>query len=353
MRLGEAVQGLPVSPRARIGLGDAPEPSVLVFADGDDTGISRLVECLRSQTSVVWWKFGEPDVGVSVDVDVDDVWLEQPGAIVTSGDFARARVIIYRRRFHFPRPLVLSSLSAEADRSFAEREWSSLIDAILIREEQRSQAVWLNSPSASLRCNNKLSLMLRAADWGLLMAPFRVSAPVRLPPDAPGGIVTKAISTDERIDASRYLTTALVPPATLEEINGTHLGTPCLLQHRIYPQSELRIFQILGETLAVTLRPSSDHIDIRYSSPREMAPRLAAVSPELGSALADFVTSQQLRFCAFDVLVTDDNRFFLVDVTPNGSWDYFEDAEAPVISEALARAVAKYLVAQQEPGSVQ
>jgi hypothetical protein len=225
----------------------------LVFADRDDTGVARLVERLRREIPVKWWKFGEPDTSVSVSVDCDDIWLQQRGTTVTQADFARARVIIYRRRFHFPRSLVTSSLATDADCSFSEREWTSLIDAILIREEQRSHALWMNSPSATLRCNNKLSLLLRAADAGFLMAPFCVSTPVRFPPDAPSGLVTKAISTDERIDSSRYLTTALVPPEILQEIYGVHLGTPSLFQHRIQAQSELRIFQILGSLPLIIL----------------------------------------------------------------------------------------------------
>jgi hypothetical protein len=178
------------------------------------------------------------------------------------------------------------------------------------------------------------------------MAPFCVSTPVRFPPDAPSGLVTKAISTDERIDSSRYLTTALVPPEILQEINGVHLGTPSLFQHRIQPQSELRIFQILGDAIAVWLKPSVDNVDIRYSSAREMAPLMTEISPELRSNLERFTKSQQLSLCAFDMLLADDSRLYLVDITPNGSWDYFEDDEAPAISEALAKVVAKKVVAQ-------
>ena len=178
------------------------------------------------------------------------------------------------------------------------------------------------------------------------MAPFRVSTPVRFPSRALNGVVTKAISADERIDSSRYLTTALVPPETLQEIENVHLSTPCLLQHRIQVQAELRIFQILEDTIAVRLKPSADHTDIRYSSAREMAPHMTEISPELRSTLKHFTKSQQLCFCAFDILITDDSRQFLVDITPNGSWDYFEDDEAPAISEALAKVVANKVVAQ-------
>ena len=183
---------------------------------------------------------------------------------------------------------------------------------------------------------------------GLSIAPFRISTPAELPPSPQHGLVTKAISTDERIDANRYLTTMLVSEAKLVEIEGAHLATPCLLQHRIQPRTELRVFFILGETIALALRPSPEHIDIRYSSAEEMAPRFVAVPPELGSSLRDFARTQQLNFCAFDILETDGGRQFLVDVTPNGSWDYFENAEAPRISEALAQAVTSHIAAKRE-----
>jgi hypothetical protein len=73
---------------------------------------------------------------------------------------------------------------------------------------------------------------------------------------------------------------------------------------------------------------------------------MTEISPELRSNLERFIKSQQLSLCAFDMLLTEDSRLYLVDITPNGSWDYFEDDEAPAISEALAKVVAMKAVAQ-------
>jgi hypothetical protein len=318
-------------------------PAVLLLADADDIGVARLAAQLPAELSVVWWRFGLPESSVSVDVDQHDFHLEQPGACLRSSDFRSARLIVHKRRVHQPRPLVASELSCVEDHDFSEREWTSLIEGLLLAEEQRCGAVWLNPPSTVLSTANKMSLMMRASRAGLPVPSFRVSTPVKLPAPRPDGLVTKAVSTDERIDATRYLSTTLVPADMLDAVAGCRTPTPCLLQQYIPPAYELRVFYVLGQVFTLALTPSAEHVDIRHLAAADMQPRAHELPRELAVALSDFTRLVGLNYCTFDLLVPHDGPVALVDITPNGAWDYFESASAPTLTQLMAATIETHV----------
>jgi len=315
------------------------EPSVLVLADHDDAGVSRLVASLAARLEVIWWRFGLPEDSISVDVDGDGFRLEQPGASVCSFDLRRAPVIIYRRRLLHPRSLVSSELPSLENRGFSEREWTSLIDGLLLAEERHSHSTWLNSPSATLLTNNKLSLLLFAAGAGLPVPPFSVSTPVRFPPTSRPSLVTKAISSDERIDATRYFSTARLSEEDFKSLPGARIPTPTLLQEYVPASVELRVFYALGEFLTLALTPSGEHVDIRHAPRAKLSPRPHDLSPELRKVLGDLASSFDLGYCTFDLAVPEDGPAALLDITPNGDWDYFESDAAPVVTEFLTERI--------------
>jgi glutathione synthase/RimK-type ligase-like ATP-grasp enzyme len=316
-----------------------PRPSVILLADADDLGVARLASELAARQSVVWWQFGLPESSVCVDADHTRFCLGQPGATLRSTDFQSASIVLYKRRVNQPRPLVASDLDHEPDRAFSEREWTSLIEGLLLAEQHRGTSEWLNPPSAVALTANKFSLLLRAARAGLDVPAFRVSSPVKFPDGAGARVITKAISTDEQIDVERHLTTTLLPPATLERIVGAQLGTPPLLQEYVAPVLELRVFFVLGRILAYALTPSAEHVDIRHTTAEAMAPRRYELTEQLTAALRDFAVQLNLNYCTFDLLVPNRGPPALIDVTPNGAWDYFETASSPIITRQIAQVI--------------
>lgn len=317
------------------------EPTVVVLADADDVGVSRLVSNLAARLRVQWWRFGLPETCVSIDLDDDGFHVEQPGAELCSTDLARAPVIVFRRRLLQPRPLVTSGLTSSADRAFSEREWTSLIEGLLLAEERRIGATWLNSPSATILSMNKLSLLLHAAREGLPLPAFSVSTPVRFPPSVGEDIVTKAISSDERIDGERYFSTTLLSADDLRDLAGVRVPTPTLLQEYVPPHLELRVFYVLGEFLSLALTPSHEHVDIRYAPAGELTPRPHDLSLDLRTSLADVARTFGLHYCTFDLVVRRDGSPTLIDITPNGGWDHFETDEDPIVSGFVADMIVK------------
>jgi hypothetical protein len=316
----------------------------LVFADVDDAGASRLVSNLAKRLEVTWWRFGLPESEISVHVDDGTRYrLEQPNAKLTPDVLRKASVIIYRRRLLQPRPLVVSNLPSPEDRGFSEREWSSLLHGLLLSAERNSQPTWINKPSATLVTENKLSLLLLAVSYGLPVPPFSISTPVRLPQTRSDGLVAKAISSDERIDATRHFSTALIPSQDLRDLPGADIPTPSLLQQYIQPRVELRVFYALGEFLSLELTPSDEHVDIRHVPRDQLAVRPCELPAELREGLVKLTHALDLAYCTFDLVVPRDGPPALVDITPNGDWDYFESDAHPTVSDFLADVIVAHV----------
>jgi glutathione synthase/RimK-type ligase-like ATP-grasp enzyme len=312
---------------------------VLVLADGDDVGVSRLVSALARRLPVTWWRFGLPESSISVQLDGAGFELDQPGAVLRSSHIHDAPIVIYRRRLMQPRPLVVSDLAAAEDRGFSEREWASLIEGALLAAERAGSSIWLNSPSSTLLSANKLALLLHAVRAGLPVPAFSASTPVCFPSTAGRQLVAKSISADEQIDVSRFFSTALLSNEDLRALPGTRLPAPSFLQEYVQAGTELRVFYILGEFFALALTSSRDHVDLRYEPSANLAPKTHQLAPALRDALAGVARAFALGYCTFDLLVPADGEPVLIDVTPNGDWDYFESDAAPVVTEFLAEAI--------------
>ncbi len=321
--------------------------SILVLADEDDVGVSRLVTRLKQRQEVSWWRFGVAEEKVAADVSVGDFSLSQADVTLKSDDFATADIVIYKRRWLQPRPLVRSGLTTGSDRTFSEREWQSLVDGVLLEQEHCGNALWLNAPSAWARTDNKLSLLLRAVRMGLPVPPFRISTPIRFPANgAAGEVVTKAISANEEIEPTRHFSTVRLGVDEMADLRDNHVTTPSFLQEYVEPEYELRVYSVLGEMVTVRLNASPEHVDIRHSAREQMRPRLDCLPSSLEASLTALARDLSLNYCAFDLIAGVDGEIKLVDITPAGSWDYFETPDDPFLSNAFAEIVEGHLSAR-------
>jgi glutathione synthase/RimK-type ligase-like ATP-grasp enzyme len=317
--------------------------TILVLADEDDVGISRLITRLEQGHLVKWWRFGVAETDVTVDVAENGFYLSQLDTTLESGDFDAADIVIYKRRWLQPRPIVRSGLNGRANRAFSEREWTSLFEGLLGEQERRGDALWLNAPSAWGNSSNKLSLLMYAVRVGLPVPPFRISTPIRLPAAAASDVVAKAISADEEIEPTRYFSTVRLQESETSELRDRHVTTPSFLQEYVEPTCEFRAYFILGKMITIRLRPSAGHVDIRHAAREEMSPTVDRLPAPLEAALAAFADDFELNYCAFDLIAPVEGEPVLIDITPAGSWDYFETQDDPFLSNALAAVIESHL----------
>jgi hypothetical protein len=320
-------------------------PTAVFLGDAADVGLARVHARLAATHDVAFWPFGSAELDTHVDVSPQRFVLRHGNRILSRQALQEARLVVFRRRLLRSEPYVVSALAEPADRAFSEREWGALVEALLLDTSRESSATWMNRPDVEILATRKLALLLAAARLGLTVPAFRITtdgddldgAGARL-------AVTKAIAADERIDAERHLTTTTITPEVGAEFRGIKLTTPALVQDRVEAVHELRVYYVLGAILVLRLRPRpSSSVDIRFLSREEMDVQAGTLPRPTELGLRALVRRLDLEFCAFDLLVDADAVHHLVDVTPNGSWDYFESPDDPRVSHAIAAIMADHL----------
>lgn len=317
--------------------------------DGD---VERIVRALRAAglESTVWL-FDARDDEVEADASPGHFLLCRSGQRLSSEDLRQASVVIHRvGNGHWDTP-VRASAGTAAERRFAEREWGTLLTSLMLDAEERYPGkLWINRPSASLLAGRKLQLLSTADLDGMPVARYRVSTDNRLPESHSGEWICKAIDEDEEVDEERTFASTRLPEA-LVAASPFRTACPSLIQERVPVDHELRVYQLLGRTLALRLTaPGQDYADIRLLPRAAIQVAQVDVAPDLRAALGRYCDRHRLAFCVFDFLVSGDGACALVDVTPSGSWSFYEGSGEPfvsrwyagVITDALARASCEY-----------
>jgi len=227
-------------------------PDVLLIgysADADLEAVSAALSAAGVANRL--WLFDAGAENLTVDAAPGTFRLRHGDVDLSSDDFARARIIVHRTGLgHWRHPVAAPSATG-AERDFTEREWASLLHGLFLEAERRhAHLTWLNPPSVSAVASEKYDLLASADLDGLTVPDLRVSTDGHLPGSASGQYVCKAIGEDESIDDATTYCTAVLDPETLAELP-FRTNCPSLIQERVLPEYELRVYYLLGETLGV------------------------------------------------------------------------------------------------------
>jgi hypothetical protein len=312
-------------------------PQIVILTCSDDADMDRVAASLRTHgLRPVRWRFDGRDQDLQVDAAPGSFHLGRAGQSFSSADVAAADVVIHRIGIgQWERPVTASG-GSDSERRFAEREWSSLLSSLLIEAEYRYPHLrWANSPSASLRAARKYQLLATADLDDLRIPDTRVSTQNLLPASSSGEYVCKAIDENEDIDRARTLASARLPDEIVEA-SPFRTDCPSLIQERVPPESELRVYYLFGSALGISIAADRGYSDIRLVPRESLAVQPADVPSELAAAVGRFCRRHELNYCAFDFLSVS-GRHTLVDVTPGGTWSYYEMADAPFITDWYTR----------------
>ena len=311
----------------------ASAPAVLLIGYAADTDLGAVSDALDTVgiPNLLWLYDAHAD-DLTVDARPGHFRLEHRDSVLTAEHFARARVVVHRTGLGRWRRPVSAPNAAETERDFTEREWASLLQGLFFEAERRyAHLTWLNPPSISALSGAKYDLLASADLDGLDVPDLRVSTEGRLPGSGSGQYVCKAIGEDERIDEASTYCTSVLDLATLNELP-YRTTCPSLIQERVLAEYELRVYYLLGETLAIRIRAGAgDHVDIRLLRRSEWSAEVATIAPRLRGTLRAYCRRRRLSYCVFDFLRTADGRDLLIDVTPSGTWSHLESpSDAPV-----------------------
>jgi hypothetical protein len=318
-------------------------PEVLLIGYAADTDLAAVSARLSAAgiANLLWLYEARADE-LTVDATPGSFRLARGDEVLSSDDFAGARVVVHRTGLGHWRSPVSAPSAAAAERAFTEREWASLLHGLLLEAEQRHpHLTWLNPPSISAVTSGKYALLASADLDGLTVPDLRVSTDGQLPSrSASGEYVCKAISEDEGVDDTRTYCTAVLDAETLAALP-FRSDCPSLIQERVLPRYELRVYYLLGETLGVRIRADRrDYADLRLVPLSEWSAEVATISPPMHAALRAYCGRRHLSYCVFDFLRAG-GCDLLIDVTPSGTWSHLESPSDPVITTWYADILAR------------
>lgn len=316
---------------------------VVAIGDRDDRSLSRVVKCLESGgVSIGWLPLHCDDHGYDLELTPQSVSLAGNGFVLDDDALLDTRILLYRRWRQRDAAPVVSTIQEPEFRDFAEREWSAAIDLLLLRiERERPLLRWAERPSTTPITRSRLALIDYASACGLAVPDWRVLTDLSSVADGEGALVAKSVDRDERIAPGRYFSTATVEPAMLSSATDAP-PTPTHLQKLVERSCEYRVFYVFGRVLTVAQHTTDAEVDIRHVKQENIELREEEIPADCAASIGRFCDQLGLGLCAFD-LIRDGDSLWLVDVTPNGSWDHLETEADPWLSNRIAAAVTEGL----------
>ncbi|MBB5958447.1 glutathione synthase/RimK-type ligase-like ATP-grasp enzyme [Saccharothrix tamanrassetensis] len=200
---------------------------------------------------------------------------------------------------------------------------------------------WMNSPWSIRRADDKLLQMSRAAAHGLESPrtivtndPERVRA---FYDECSGEMVFKSMTgpflVPGQVDEFKFQVDMpgipLVRPFTTEDMAnvGSARHNACMFQELVEKKHELRVTVFEDQVFTCEIRSQESDLT-RYDWRRQDAPPKAVAGdlPEpVAAACLALMEEFDLRYAAFDFIVTPDDRHVFLEMNPNGQWLFVQE----------------------------
>lgn len=315
--------------------------NILMLYQYDDVDAKSLYSKICQLYNCKIFEFGHPEGQYNVHLDKNNFFIEHNGITLTKNDFINSSLIYFRLWRMDIVDAVNSTLTKADSACFSMREWFSTLQSILfIAESCTEKKKWLNPPSVELKSRSKPYLLYRA-NQHLNLSNFLISTNIKKSKLSPP-LVAKCISTNQKYTNNMYFRTTLLDNKLLANLP-TVQTTPAFFSEYIKSSNELRVYFFLGDIFAVKLSSKKHYIDIRNLKKNELIAEITDLPSEVKKSINDFCDSEELLYCCFDFLVTD-KKITLIDITPNGTWDFYDSLIESKILERFSFAISRFLM---------
>ena len=285
-------------------------------------------------------RLGGPASDYSVSGNLADLVIETGDGRFDGALAARCEVL--QLRFAVDDRAPVRNKPRGASNEFVTREWSAYIDAVLSIWEDQAPGGWLIGRRNLQLQQRKLWLLTIAAQAGARIPELRIINDARQLPKSEGLWVAKAINSWEEISEGIYFNTRLLDRRTLEALSQTKFEAPLMLQKYIAHDTEFRVY-IADEACLVLQMDKVVHggVDYRLIEPHDLNAFASKVPATIEEILRTIMHALGLRYCCFDIAY-DGADYWLLDVNPNGSWDWHEEVfDFPLTSDILRSGIGE------------
>lgn len=311
---------------------------VVLTQAGDMTGDMVISELDSRDVPCFWFDTAQFPLSLTVNAHFDGVWRGTLSGPDGSVALESIRSVYFRRPTGFTFPEAMT----DAERRFANNEARRGVGGLLMA----LPCLWLNHPSRVADAEYKPYQLAAAARYGLDVPRTMLTNDPTAVDDARkhlgDQLVYKPLSSTSVVDGNRLsmvYTTAVTPEIIADKRVAL---TAHQFQERIPKYRDVRATVVGDQVYAADLFSSNpnapvdfraDYPAIRYERtklPAHVEARLLALTRQLG-----------LRFCAADFVVTPEERYYFVDLNPNGEWGWIQEETGLPIAAAVAELLAQ------------
>ncbi|TMU94353.1 ATP-grasp ribosomal peptide maturase [Streptomyces sp. DASNCL29] len=311
--------------------------TVLVIAARDDWPTDRVVTALTDGGAEVFRmdtaEFPQ-EVTLAGRIDARRGWS---GGLTTAHravDLADVSAVYYRA----PNPFSLPATMPEPEHRFAAAQARAGLGGIITALDCR----WVSHPAAMSRAEYKPLQLATARTCGLTVPPTLITnspdAVRAFVGDVAGPIVCKPMAPPVFIEDDQFkaVYTRRVTKDDLVDLRGIDT-TAHLFQAWVDKAYEVRLTVVGDRLFAAEVHADSDaaHTDWR-SDYRSLTYRIGTAPPNVVEGVRRYMDRLDLRFAAFDFVVSPDGAWTYLEANPCGQWDWIEHATGLPIGQAIA-----------------
>ena len=224
-------------------------------------------------------------------------------------------------------------LKDEVKNRFYNREILHGIRAFL----ESTNAIWMNHPDANSFASSKPRNLRIAKDFGLIVPETLISSDIEEITNwisKHDNFIMKAIShglLEGEKFAKMAFTQRLSKDFDIE--NNMEPGIPIFLQEEIQKKSDVRI-TVVGERVFSAYLPSVNNV-VDWRQNYDSKWFRIDIPDDISKACINMCKYLKLNLAAIDFIIDNEDRFFFLEINPNGQWVWIEEDTNLPISKTI------------------
>ncbi|MCM3768389.1 hypothetical protein [Neobacillus niacini] len=235
---------------------------------------------------------------------------------------------------YYRAPIFLREIN-QTDRSIEEQlyceQWMSFVRNLLIFED----AVWVNNPEKTFKAENKIVQLKYAKKVGFNIPYTMVTN--GSPELENKRYVVKSLDTaffnikgKEGFVYSNILQKEEIQDANLE-------WAPVTIQEYIYPKTDIRVTVVGNDVFATSITSKGNGVDIDWRIVKDEVDFTTVSLPvHIEEKCIKLIKDLGLKFGAIDLLKTEENDYFFLEINPTGEWAWLVHTTGQLIPQSIA-----------------
>jgi glutathione synthase/RimK-type ligase-like ATP-grasp enzyme len=236
------------------------------------------------------------------------------------------------------RPTAPESVTDATVRNYVESEWGSFLKSLYMRLEGK----WLNSPTNIILAEDKPRQLLIANDIGFSVPNAQITNNLQSAREVAdshqtiGKPLREALLSGE--SESVMFTTRL---KTLTEADRASLAlAPIIVQQEIIKKFDIRVTVVGQEIFAAAIWSQANpetEVDWRHGSRTDLKHELIDLPADLTHKCIEITQTLGLTFGAIDLICDSNDKFWFLEINPNGQWAWIENLTGAPITKAIVK----------------